>query len=223
MCGGGRCSPIPFRPRPYRGAGRPVASYALECLMDKAAHELGLDPAEFRRRNMIPKSKMPYKLAGGFEYDCGDFEGVMNKALSLSDWSGFSSRQQQSKARGRPARPRHRHLHRDDRARRLRALRPGARYLGGDDGSVTLRTASHNHGQGHEPPSRRSSRACSAFRWRKSACAPPSPATTWSPTRPAAQRTLQGLGSAIVLRRAGDREERHGAGGGRTGERAGGY
>src|ERR1041385_7420258 len=66
----------------YRGAGRPVASYALERLVDEAARELGLDPAEFRRRNMIPPAKIPYKLVGGFEYDSGDFEAVMNKALS---------------------------------------------------------------------------------------------------------------------------------------------
>ncbi|HUQ25582.1 MAG TPA: molybdopterin cofactor-binding domain-containing protein, partial [Burkholderiales bacterium] len=57
----------------YRGAGRPVASYALERLIDEAARELGLDPAEFRRRNMIPAAKMPYKLVGGSEYDSGDF------------------------------------------------------------------------------------------------------------------------------------------------------
>src|SRR3954471_14587353 len=76
----------------YRGAGRPVASYSLECLIDEAAHELGLDPAEFRRRNMIPKAKMPYKLVGGFEYDCGDFEAVMNKAISNADWTNFSTR-----------------------------------------------------------------------------------------------------------------------------------
>jgi carbon-monoxide dehydrogenase large subunit len=44
----------------YRGAGRPVASYALERLVDEAALQLGMDPAEFRRRNMIPKAKMPY-------------------------------------------------------------------------------------------------------------------------------------------------------------------
>ncbi len=73
----------------YRGAGRPVASYSLERLVDEAARELGLDPAEFRRRNMIPPAKMPYKLVGGSEYDSGDFEGVMNKALSVSQWKSF--------------------------------------------------------------------------------------------------------------------------------------
>ena len=62
----------------YRGAGRPVSSYAIERLVDQAAHELGMDPAEFRRRNLVPKGKFPYKIATGFEYDCGDFEGVLD-------------------------------------------------------------------------------------------------------------------------------------------------
>ncbi|MBW8907265.1 MAG: xanthine dehydrogenase family protein molybdopterin-binding subunit, partial [Betaproteobacteria bacterium] len=62
----------------YRGAGRPIMSYALERLIEHAAIELGMDPAELRRRNFI--RSFPYKIAAGFEYDSGDFEGVMNKA-----------------------------------------------------------------------------------------------------------------------------------------------
>ena len=133
----------------YRGAGRPVASYALECLIDQAAHELGLDPAEFRRRNMIPKAKMPYKLVGGFEYDCGDFEGVMNKALKESDWNGFEKRKTESQKSGK--------LRGRGIATYIEMTAPGgfapydqAHVTWEDDGSVTLRTASHNHGQGHE-------------------------------------------------------------------------
>jgi carbon-monoxide dehydrogenase large subunit len=84
----------------YRGAGRPVASYALERLVDQAAHELGMDPAEFRRRNMIPKSKMPYKQVSGFEYDCGDFPGVLDKAKKEADWDGFAARRAASAKKG---------------------------------------------------------------------------------------------------------------------------
>src|SRR5688500_5548763 len=65
----------------YRGAGRPIMSYAIERLIDPAARELGMDPAEFRRRNFIANDKFPYKIAAGFEYDCGDFAGVMDAAL----------------------------------------------------------------------------------------------------------------------------------------------
>src|SRR5881394_2542157 len=68
----------------YRGAGRPVMSYALERLVEHAAHELKMDPAEFRRRNFI--TRFPYKIAAGFEYDSGDFAGVMDKALAANDW-----------------------------------------------------------------------------------------------------------------------------------------
>src|SRR5918911_2999193 len=83
----------------YRGAGRPIMSYALERLVEHAAHELGMDPAEFRRRNFI--RKFPYKIAAGFEYDSGDFEGVMNKALAAADWAGFERRRHESERRGK--------------------------------------------------------------------------------------------------------------------------
>ncbi len=133
----------------YRGAGRPVASYALERLVDQAARELGLDPAEFRRRNMIPAAKMPYKLVGGSEYDSGDFEAVMRKALGESDWDGFAKRKKQSEGRGK--------LRGRGMATYIEMTAPGgfaaydqAHLTWEGDGSLTLRTASHNHGQGHE-------------------------------------------------------------------------
>jgi carbon-monoxide dehydrogenase large subunit len=133
----------------YRGAGRPVASYALERLVDEAARELGLDPAEFRRRNMIPPAKMPYKLVGGFEYDSGDFEAVMNKALDHAHWNDFERRRKESEGRGR--------LRGRGIATYIEMTAPGgfaaydqAHLTWEKDGTLTLRTASHNHGQGHE-------------------------------------------------------------------------
>jgi carbon-monoxide dehydrogenase large subunit len=133
----------------YRGAGRPVASYALERLVDQAARELGLDPAEFRRRNMIPAAKMPYKLVGGSEYDSGDFEAVMQKALDESDWNGFAKRKKQSETQGK--------LRGRGMASYIEMTAPGgfapydqAHLTWEVDGTLTLRTASHNHGQGHE-------------------------------------------------------------------------
>jgi carbon-monoxide dehydrogenase large subunit len=133
----------------YRGAGRPVASYALERLVDEAARELGLDPAEFRRRNMIPPAKMPYKLVGGSEYDCGNFEAVMDKALDRSDWKNFDKRRAESKKQGK--------LRGRGIATYIEMTAPGgfapydqAHLTWEVDGMLTLRTASHNHGQGHE-------------------------------------------------------------------------
>src|SRR5262249_31783243 len=60
--------------RPYRGNGRPEAAYVIERLVDIAADEIGIDPAELRRRNYIPPSAMPFKTGLTFTYDCGEFE-----------------------------------------------------------------------------------------------------------------------------------------------------
>jgi aerobic carbon-monoxide dehydrogenase large subunit len=86
---------------PYRGAGRPEAIYIIERLMDAAARKLKLDPAEIRRRNMIRPQAMPYTNPMGQTYDSGQFEKVLDQALTLGDWSGFQARWKQSKARGR--------------------------------------------------------------------------------------------------------------------------
>src|SRR5258708_20108843 len=60
-----------------------------------------MDPAEFRRRNLVAKNKFPYKIATGFEYDCGDFEGVLDKALKAAEWNSFEKRRAESRHRGR--------------------------------------------------------------------------------------------------------------------------
>jgi carbon-monoxide dehydrogenase large subunit len=133
----------------YRGAGRPVASYALERLIDQAAHEIGMDAAEFRRKNLVPKAKFPYKVVSGFEYDCGDFEGVLAKARKDADWDGFAKRRAESAARGR-LRGRGISTYIEATASGGFAPYDQAVIHWEKDGGVTLRTASHNHGQGHE-------------------------------------------------------------------------
>ncbi len=85
----------------YRGAGRPEATYVIERLMDQAAVELGLDPAEIRRRNFIRSDQMPYAAPNGYVFDSGDFETVMDLALARADWAGFERRRQAAEARGR--------------------------------------------------------------------------------------------------------------------------
>src|SRR5438067_718143 len=130
----------------YRGAGRPIMSYALERLIEHAARELGIDAAEFRRRNFI--RKFPYRIAAGFEYDSGDFEGVMNKALAAADWSGFGKRRAESEKRGR--------LRGRGMSTYIEATGAGfapqdqIEMHWGRDGSLTLLAPTHNHGQGHE-------------------------------------------------------------------------
>jgi carbon-monoxide dehydrogenase large subunit len=86
---------------PYRGAGRPEATYAIERVIDLAARELGLDPLELRRRNLIPSSAMPFKTGLVFTYDCGDFARVMNLALEAADHAGFEKRRIEARQRGK--------------------------------------------------------------------------------------------------------------------------
>ncbi len=85
----------------YRGAGRPEAIFLIERLMDKAAAELKLDPAELRRRNLIRPSQMPYRTPMGETFDCGDFPHILERGLQESDWSGFTERRHDAAARGR--------------------------------------------------------------------------------------------------------------------------
>jgi carbon-monoxide dehydrogenase large subunit len=86
---------------PYRGAGRPEASYVLERVVDEAARITGIDPVKLRRRNLIKKSAMPYKTAVGTTYDSGDFEPILDKALALADYDGFKQRRRETQRRGK--------------------------------------------------------------------------------------------------------------------------
>lgn len=86
---------------PYRGSGKPEATFVMERLLDKAARELSLDPIAIRRRNLIRPSAMPYKTSGGNIYDCGDFEKALDAAIKLVDWDGFAARRQDSERHGR--------------------------------------------------------------------------------------------------------------------------
>ncbi|MDB5572292.1 MAG: hypothetical protein JWN93_3475 [Hyphomicrobiales bacterium] len=86
---------------PYRGAGRPESMYLLERTVDAAARKLGMDPAELRRRNLIPASAMPYNTASGQTYDSGDFPAIFEQALAEADYAGFPARREAAKARGK--------------------------------------------------------------------------------------------------------------------------
>ncbi|HET6520890.1 MAG TPA: xanthine dehydrogenase family protein molybdopterin-binding subunit, partial [Geminicoccaceae bacterium] len=88
----------------YRGAGRPEAAYVVERLVDTAARELGMDPAELRRRNFIKPERMPYKThmgAASVTYDSGEFARNLNDALELADAKGFPARRSAARAKGR--------------------------------------------------------------------------------------------------------------------------
>ena len=85
----------------YRGAGRPEASYLLETIVEKAAKELGRDPADLRRQNFIKPDQFPYDTPVALTYDTGNYEGHMDKALELADYAGFAERRAASEARGK--------------------------------------------------------------------------------------------------------------------------
>lgn len=85
----------------YRGAGRPDIAYAIERLVDHAAHEHGLDPLALRRRNFVAAHQFPYTTAIGTVYDNGDFLQVLEHALAHADHAGFPARRAGAEARGR--------------------------------------------------------------------------------------------------------------------------
>jgi len=86
---------------PYRGAGRPEATFALERLIDLAARRCGFDRLALRRRNLIARDRLPYRSPMGLTYDSGDFHGNLERALALSDWAGATGRKRDAATRGK--------------------------------------------------------------------------------------------------------------------------
>ena len=134
------CAPIDA----YRGAGKPEANYLVERLVDKAARELGADPADLRRQNVM--WDYPYRKALGETVDTGDFAANIDEAVRLADREGFARRRAASEQAGK-----------------LRGLgiacfletsrgpdREGAEVRVGADGVIELRMGTDSTGQGHE-------------------------------------------------------------------------
>jgi len=132
--------------RPYRGNGRPEAGYIIERMVDLAADQLGIDPAEMRRRNTIPTSAMPYKTSVTFTYDCGEFEKNMDMALDAADKRGFEKRRVESRRKGKL-----RGLGFSNTIERSAAAGlEGAEIRFDRTGTVSIFSGSINQGQGHE-------------------------------------------------------------------------
>jgi len=141
----------------YRGAGRPEATYTVERLVETAATELGIDPAEIRRRNFI--TSFPYATPVGLTYDTGDYEAHMAQAISLADVAGFAARKAASAAKGlKRGIGYSAYIEACGLAPSNIAGALGARaglFEAGEvrvhpTGKVTIFTGSHSHGQGHE-------------------------------------------------------------------------
>jgi len=132
--------------RPYRGNGRPEAAYVMERMVDLAADELKVDPAELRRRNNVAPGAMPFKTGLTFTYDSGEFEKNMDMALALADTQGFAARKAQSKKYGKL-----RGLGISNTIERAAAASPeGAEIRFDRSGAATLFSGSVTQGQGHE-------------------------------------------------------------------------
>ena len=143
----------------YRGAGRPEACYVVERLVDTAAREMGIDPAELRRRNFIPKDAYPYQTPVALTYDSGDYFTTLDMALKAADYSGFEQRRQDSARQGK--------LRGIGIATYIEACAMAPSVIAGQlgaragfyetaevrvhpTGSITVFTGAHSHGQGHE-------------------------------------------------------------------------
>jgi carbon-monoxide dehydrogenase large subunit len=132
--------------RPYRGNGRPEAAFVIERMVDLAADQLGLDPAELRRRNNIPSSAMPFKTGLTFTYDSGAFAENMEMALRLADVDGFPARREEARKRNKL-----RGLGISNTIERAAAPSfEGAEIRFDRGGTATLFSGSINQGQGHE-------------------------------------------------------------------------
>ena len=141
----------------YRGAGRPEATYVVERMVETAAKEMGIDPAEIRRRNFI--KTFPYATPVGLTYDTGDYEATMAKAIELADVAGFAARKAASEAKGlKRGLGYSAYIEACGIAPSSVAGALGARaglFEAGEvrvhpTGKVTVFTGSHSHGQGHE-------------------------------------------------------------------------
>jgi carbon-monoxide dehydrogenase large subunit len=85
----------------YRGAGRPECILDIERAMDTAARQIGMDPAELRRRNFVKPAQMPYTTAMGEKYDSGDFDLFLTRTLEAADWNGFAARKAEAEKCGK--------------------------------------------------------------------------------------------------------------------------
>jgi carbon-monoxide dehydrogenase large subunit len=143
----------------YRGAGRPEATFLLERIVDLAADELGMDPAELRRRNFIAADAFPYQTPVALQYDSGDYQTTLQMATQAADYAGFEARRQEAARRGK--------LRGIGVATYIEAcgiapsavagalgaragLYESAAVRFNPTGSVSVLTGSHSHGQGHE-------------------------------------------------------------------------
>ncbi len=143
----------------YRGAGRPEATYVVERIVETAARELGKDPTDLRRINMLQPGDFPYETPVALVYDTGDYEASLDKALEHCDYQGMDARRLDARERGKRRGIGFAcYIEACGLAPSQLAIQLGAGvglYESGEvrmnpTGNVTVFTGSHSHGQGHE-------------------------------------------------------------------------
>ena len=130
---------------PYRGAGRPEAVYLMERLVGQAAHEMRIDPAELRKKNLIRPDAFPYETRTGWIYDTGNYAAALAKCQALADWDGYAARHARSGAAGK-YRGRSIVYYVDNTG--VFNERMELRF--DPSGEVTILAGTLSHGQGHE-------------------------------------------------------------------------
>ena len=133
----------------YRGAGRPEATYAIERIIDVLADEMGIDPGELRRHNLVANDAFPYTTATGTTYDIGDYGGALDRALEAAGYDELRADQARRREAG------DNQLLGIGLSCYVEITNPiaGAEFGAVEvhaDGTATVRTSSSPHGQGHE-------------------------------------------------------------------------
>ncbi len=133
----------------YRGAGRPEATQLLERILDLAADELGVDPAEIRRVNLLQPDAFPLTTLGGANYDSGEYEKALDAALEAADYQALLAEQAERRASGNPVQMG------IGLSTYVEVTAPAGLHTEygavkvNDDGTVTAKVGTSAHGQGH--------------------------------------------------------------------------
>ncbi len=130
---------------PYRGAGRPEAVYIMERLVDQAAREMHIDPAELRKRNLISPDAYPFETRTGWIYDTGNYAAALAKCQALADWDGYATRHAASAAASR-----HRGRSITYYVDNTGVFNERMEVRFDPSGELTILAGTLSHGQGHE-------------------------------------------------------------------------
>src|ERR687895_1277545 len=133
----------------YRGAGRPEAAAAIERAVDLFAAEIGMDPAEVRRRNFIPPDRFPFTTPGGAEYDTGEYAAALDKVLAAAGYDELRAAQARLREGGGPVQIGIGLSAYVEITGGVPEAGETARVVVNGDGTVTVFTGSSPHGQGH--------------------------------------------------------------------------